>query len=97
MSHVEDYPALSHHDIDNAWAYYKLHQAEIAANRKQRVLGLGLPEELSQDVNKENRWRTLPAERLAFLLPKAPRVGGLTALRWRRGWRGGRQGFPAGS
>ena len=26
---VADYPALSHHDIDKAWAYYELHQAEI--------------------------------------------------------------------
>lgn len=26
---LADYPALNHHDIDNAWAYYKLHQAEI--------------------------------------------------------------------
>ena len=26
---VADYPALSHHDIDKARAYYELHQAEI--------------------------------------------------------------------
>ena len=26
---LEDYPTLSQDDLDNAWAYYKLHQAEI--------------------------------------------------------------------
>ena len=26
---LEDYPTLSRHDLDNAWAYYDLHQADI--------------------------------------------------------------------
>ena len=26
---LEDYPALSHHDLDSAWAYYELHRADI--------------------------------------------------------------------
>lgn len=26
---LEDYPALSHHDLANAWAYYELHRADI--------------------------------------------------------------------
>lgn len=41
---LADYPALSHHDIDNAWAYYKLHQAEIERQIASNEC-LGLPEE----------------------------------------------------
>ena len=26
---LDSYPTLSHHDLDNAWAYYELHQADI--------------------------------------------------------------------
>ena len=26
---LEDYPSLSHHDLDSAWNYYELHRADI--------------------------------------------------------------------
>lgn len=49
---LENYPTLSQGDLDNAWAYYKLHQADveqqIASNECRE------PEELSQDVWKED-------------------------------------------
>ena len=36
---LEDYPTLSHHDLDNAWHCYKQHRAR-PANRRQRGHGV---------------------------------------------------------